>query len=51
MNSREQVASRLLDSINESLSVEPDTLARVEGQQSGLSRPARRQGGVLSRME
>jgi hypothetical protein len=32
MNSREQVASRILDSISESLSFEPDTLARVEGQ-------------------
>lgn len=32
MNSREQVASRLLNSISESLDLEPDKLARVAGQ-------------------
>jgi hypothetical protein len=32
VNSWEQVASRLLDSISESLNVDPDKLARVAGQ-------------------
>jgi hypothetical protein len=32
VNSRKQVASRLLDSISESLTLDPDTLARVAGQ-------------------
>ena len=32
MNSREEVASRLLHSISESLDLDPDKLARVAGQ-------------------
>lgn len=32
MNSREQVASRLLNSVSESPDLEPDKLARVAGQ-------------------